>query len=193
MADSMRLIGPSAPGFQTQTIFSLQIIMTDNDGKEVVVGTASELSPSQDRSNTIVGGVGIGDRILEVVPGRSKYDLSIKKFALWKKPIYSIFGYHPDVRMIAEMQRPFDIKTYHIDPNVPDTRVAASQTSGSPAVDYTTDRPNFIVTIYKGCVIKKLSRRMEYSNEAVIVDDVECDVTAILNGKATLPSLSDLV
>lgn len=193
MADAMRLLGPSAPGYQTATAFSLQIIMTDNDGKEVVVGTAAELAPRQNRTNTPIGGVGIGDRNLEIVPGRSKFGLRLKKFLLWKKPIQTILGAHADVRMIAEMQRPFDIKTYHINPNVPDTTQAATSSSGTPAADYTTDRPEFITTIYKGCVINQWSRTYSVENEAVISDEVEVDVTAILNGKATLPPLLDLV
>lgn len=189
----MKLIGPSAPGYNTSTTFSIQIIVTDNDGREVQVGTAAEITPSHTRSTTIVGGVGMGDRMLERVPGRSEYKLTMKKFALWKKPIQTIFGYHPDTRMLAEFQRPFEVKVYHIDPNTPDTKLAATQTSGTPIADYTSGRPNFITTIYKGCVLTSWTRRQEYGSESVITDEVEIDVTSIVNGKVTLPSLTDLV
>jgi len=167
------LYGPSAPGVRTQTIFSLQVVIGSSDGTtpDVQIGTATELSPNHERSNTLIGGVGIGDRIMEIVPGRSKYSVSLKKFSLWTKKLAEIFGYSRDFRMLAEMQRPFDIKVYHVNPN---------------------NKDEVEVTIYRNCVIRSWRRRQEWSDEVVIADDVEVDVTSIDANKTLWPSLSEL-
>ena len=167
------LKGPSAPGVRTQTIFSLQVFTTDDEGKEVQIGTAMEISPSHDRTNTPVGGVGIGDRIMEIVPGRTKYSLSLRKFSLWTKRLQQIFGYNKDFRMLAEMQRPFDIRVYHLNPN--------------PGADNEIE-----VTIYKDCVISRWQRRQEWAEEVVIADEVDVDVTMIHANKMLWPSLANL-
>jgi hypothetical protein len=168
------LLGPSAPSVRAQTIFSLQVFTTDDEGKEVQIGTAMEISPSHERTNTPVGGVGIGDRIMEIVPGRTKYTLSMKKFSLWTKKLQQVFGYNKDFRMLAEMQKPFDVRVYHLNPN--------------PGKESEID-----VTVYKDCVISSWKRKQEWGDDVVISDDVEVDVTSIHANKMLWPSLSNLM
>jgi len=172
-----KLYGPSAPGVRTQTVFSLQVVIGqyDNPSADVLIGTATDISPDHSRTNTLIGGVGIGDRIMEIVPGRSKYSVSLKKFSLWTKRLAEVFGYSGDFRMLAEMQKPFDIKVYHVNPNYPndDSKVEA--------------------TIYRDCVIREWRRRQEWSDEVVIADEVTVDVTSIhANNGPLWPSLTEL-
>lgn len=167
----MRLLGPSAPGIATQTTFSLQVVIKDNEQKDRVVGTAKEITPSQTRTNTPVGGVGIGDRILELVPGRTSYTLKLSKFSLWKKPVQAVLGYSPDERMLAQWQVPFDIKTYHVDPNKTDS---------------------FILTVYRGCQINNISRTQQYDDDVTLVDEVEIDCARIDGNIVTLPEIGEI-
>jgi len=171
-----QILGPSAPGVKAQTVFSLQIAIGqwDNAAADVQIGTATEISPNQERTNTLIGGVGIGDRIMEIVPGRSKYSVTLKKFSLWSKRLSEVFGYNKDFRMLAEMQKPFDIKVYHVNPN-PDNKGGEIE-----------------VTIYRDCVIKSWRRRQEWADEVVIADEVEVDVTMIHANKQLWPSFTDL-
>jgi len=171
-----QILGPSAPGVSTQTVFSLQIAIGqwDNDQPDVQIGTATEVTPNQERTNTLIGGVGIGDRIMEIVPGRTKYSVTLRKFSLWTKRLAEIFGYNKDFRMLAEMQKPFDIKVYHVNPN-PDNQGGEIE-----------------VTIYRDCVIKSWRRRQEWADEVVIADEVEVDVTSIHANKELWPKLNDL-
>lgn len=177
MAD-YKILGPSAPGVQSQTVFSLQVFAGQwgNDADDVQIGTATDLTPSHERTNTLVGGVGIGDRIMEIVPGRSRYTISMKKFSLWTKRLAQILGFKrgQDIRMLAEMQAPFDIKVYHINPNPDD------------------EGTNAEVTIYRDCVIKSWRRRQEWGEEVVIADEVEMDVTYIHGDSEIWPPLSNL-
>lgn len=177
MAD-YKILGPSAPGVRTQTVFSLQIFIGqwESDTDDVQVGTATEASPNHERTNTLIGGVGIGDRIMEIVPGRSRYTLTLKKFSLWTKKLAQVLGFNngEDIRMLAEMQKPFDIKVYHINPN-PDN-----------------EGTNAEVTIYRDCVIRSWRRRQEWSDEVVIADEIEVDVTYIHGETDPWPQLSNL-
>src|SRR5271157_5548619 len=138
-----QLLGPSAPGVKTQTTFSLQVFVTDDDGNDVQIGTATEINPSHNRTNTLIGGVGIGDRIMEIVPGRTHYTISLKKFSIWTKNIQQIFGYSADFRMLAEMQSAFDIRVFQINPNTGDVNT----------------------TVYKDCVINKWERTQQWADE----------------------------
>jgi len=165
-----QLLGPSAPGVKTQTTFSLQVFVTDDDGNDVQIGTATEINPSHNRTNTLIGGVGIGDRIMEIVPGRTHYTISLKKFSIWTKNIQQILGYSADFRMLAEMQSAFDIRVFQINPNTSDV----------------------ITTVYKDCVINKWDRTQQWENEVVIADDVELDVTMIHANTMLWPSLASL-
>jgi len=171
------ILGPSAPGIRSQTVFSLQVFagQWENSEQDVQIGTATELTPTQERTNSLIGGVGIGDRIMEIVPGRSKYSLTLKKFSLWQKKLAEIFGFAngKDIRMLAEMQMPFDIKVYHLNPN--------SETSDTMEV-----------TIYRDCVIKSWRRKQEWADEVVIADDVEVDVTMIHANTVPFPTLSNI-
>jgi hypothetical protein len=110
---------------------------------------------------------------MEIVPGRSKYSVTLKKFSLWSKTLSQVFGYDQDFRMLAEMQTPFDIKVYHVNPNP----------SANGAIE---------VTIYRNCVIKSWRRRQEWADEVVIADEVEVDVTMIHANKQLWPQLTNL-
>ena len=167
----MRLLGPSAPGIDTQTTFSLQVVIKDHEGKKRLVGTAKEITPTQTRTNTPVGGVGIGDRILELVPGRTQYSLKLSKFSLWKKPIQAVLGYSPEERMVAQWQFPFEIETYHINPNSTD---------------------NFIKTVYRGCQIKEMSRTQQYDDDVTLIDEVDIDCARIDGNIVTLPDIGEI-
>lgn len=173
MAD---LLGPSAPGVRTQTTFSLQIWMTDDSGRSIQVGTINNLSPSQTRTNKPIGGVGIGDRRIEIVPGLSNYTLTLEKVALWDKALSQIFGYPADVRMLAEMQKPFDILQQHINP--------------TPAADRPNPNvPDILITVYRKCVISSWERQQRWGDDVVIADRVTVDVTSIDDNDPSLKSL----
>lgn len=168
------ILGPSAPGVRTQTVFSLQVFTTDDEGHEVQIGTATELSPTHERTNTLVGGVGIGDRIMEIVPGRTKYSITLRKFSLWTKNIQQILGFDKNFRMLAEMQKPFDIRVYHLNPN--------------------PDKADEIqVTVYKDCVLNRWDRKQEWTDEVVIADECTVDVTMIHANNMPWPSLDTLL
>jgi hypothetical protein len=168
-----QLLGPSAPGYRAMTIFSLQIFTTDDEGRDVQIGTAMEFSPNHTRTNTPVGGVGIGDLMMEIVPGRSRYTVSLRKFSLWNKRIQQVFGYNKDFRMLAEMQAPFEIRVFHLNPN-PESE------------------DEIEVTVYTGCVIASWDRKQEWQDDVTIVDDISVDVTRIHANKMLWPSLSAL-
>lgn len=180
------LLGPSAPNVRTQTTFGLQIVMVTDDNEPVQIGTAVKATPSHKRTNTRVGGVGIGDRIMEYVPGLTSYTLSIEKFAMWNKVIQQIFGFDPRVRMLAEMQKPFDVYTYHLNP-VGTTEKGLFSNNGL------VEDANIITTIYRDCVISTWDRSQEYKEEVTIVDNMEVDVTRIEGPPpGNLPQLSNL-
>lgn len=173
MAD---LLGPSAPGVRSQTTFSLQIWMTDDTGQPVQVGTMNNFSPSQRRTNKAIGGVGIGDRRIEIVPGVSSYTLSLEKVAFWDKALSQIFGYPVDVRMLAEMQKPFDIIQQHINP--------------TPAADRPNpNTPDILITVYRKCVISSWDRTQRWGDDVTITDRIDVDVTSIDDGDPSLKSL----
>ena len=178
MATQFQLLGPSAPGVRTKTSFSLQLWVKDDTGAFVQIGTCKEFSPSQDRRNTRIGGVGIGDRTLEIVPGLSKYTVKANKFALWEKTISSCFGYRmpgqatgQGIRMLAFMQAPITIYQIHVDPNDPN---------------------NLLKTVYNGCVISRWNTPQKWDDDVTIIDDVEFDVTSIDDGNSSLVSLAQV-
>lgn len=172
----MSLLGPSAPSVRTQTTFSLQIWMTDNTGQPVQVGTISNFSPSHRRTNKAIGGVGIGDRRIEIVPGVSNYTLSLEKVALWDKTLSQIFGYPVDVRMLCEMQKPFDIVQQHINP--------------TPASERANQNvPDIQITVFRKCVISSWERTQRWGDDVTITDRMEVDVTSIDDGDPSLKSL----
>lgn len=178
MAD---ILGPSAPAVRSQTTFALSLWATDDTGKVIQLGTCKEFTPNQDKRNTLVGGVGIGDRILEIVPGRSKYTLRITKFALWEKSVAKAFGYKmpggngDGIRMIANMQLPIDIIQIHLKPNATDQAVEQA-----------------VTTVYKKCVLSRWNRPQRWDDDVTIVDEVEFDVTSIDDGTNSLYDLSQV-
>jgi len=166
------LLGPSAPNVRTQTTFGLQIVMIDDDNNAVQIGTAKEITPVHTRSNTPVGGVGIGDRRMEIVQGLTSYTVALKKFSLWGKRIQQVCGFDSEVRMLAEMQTPFDIYTYHLNP-------AGTTEKGLFINDGEVADSNIITTIYRDCVINNWNRSQVYAEDVTIVDEVDVDVTRI--------------
>jgi hypothetical protein len=163
---------------RTKTTFSLQLWVKNDDNNYIQIGTCKEFSPSQDRRNTLVGGVGIGDRILEIVPGRSKYNVKANKFSLWEKSIAQILGYRmpgqasgDGIRMLAFMQAPITIYQIHVDPNDPN---------------------NILQTVFRGCVVSRWNTPQKWDDDVTIIDDVEFDVTSIDNGDSSLVNLSQV-
>ena len=179
------LLGPSAPDVKTQTTFGLQIVMIDDEDNAVQVGTATNATPSHQRSNTKVGGVGIGDRIMEIVPGLTSYTLSLTKFSLWNKYIYQVLGYNVNIRMLAEMQTPFDVYTYHLNPTGT-TSKGIFVNSGEVADS------NIVTTIYRDCVVSSWNRTQQYDADVTISDVVEMDVTRIEGSPQSLADLPEL-
>ena len=75
--------------------------------------------------------------------------------------------------MLAEMQKPFDIRVYHLNPN--------------PGQE-----DDIQVTIYKDCVLSRWQRKQEWTDEVVIADECDVDVTMVHSNKMLWPSLSNL-
>jgi hypothetical protein len=169
----MPLYGPAAPATQTQTTYTLQVFFTPKDkagnpiGDPLQLGTVYEITPRHSRRNSPIGGVGIGDRRLELVPGRTDYTITLHKFSIWTKTLQQIMGRPVNERMLAELQIPFDIVVEHINPGSEDVHV----------------------TIYRDCQIREWRRTQRWSDEVYIADELDVDVRMIQSDD---PSITDI-
>lgn len=135
------------PNTKSATAFALKVFTPDDAGKYRQIGVLQQLNPSHTRSGTPVGGVGMGDIIGEIVPGRTAYTLAVEYFVLYKRRFFEALGYDASFRMLAELQTPLDIEEQLTPP---------------------TDTSNPIITWYRGCVVTDSSNTQRWDTETVI-------------------------
>ena len=152
------------PDTQTATAFAVKVFMPNQQGQYAQIGTIKNINLTDDRGDTVIGGVGIGDRIIEYVPGRTGHSLAVSYFTLYKRSLFQALGIDDSVRMLSELVNSFIMYQEMPPPN--------------------GDEP--IVTWYRGCVVTAWGKTQQYEADTVIVETATIRYASADDGSSAL-------
>lgn len=173
-------------------------------GEPQLIGTISSFGISSSRTIEPIRGIGIGDHIVEMVPGQSDpVELSVTKFALSMVNIFQEFGYQGGVdglvRALKHHRYPVDIKHELLVSNrandgnglpiaAQPTNVSGSAEEGYVGADDLSDF-GVIVTWFEGCWFSSYSVTYPVDSAAITEDATitVTDVTGDSQGIIVLP------
>lgn len=177
--------------------------------KPELVGAISSFGISSSRNLEPIRGIGLGDHIIEIVPGQSEpLSISITHFALSMEGVMQAFGYKGGVdgvvRALKHHRYPIDIKHELLVSNMPELGGAKATGQGSlnpptkvagATSKNSDDLSQFLalVTWYEGCWFQDYSITYPVDTAAISeeVTLLVTDVTGDPNGSILLPSGSD--
>lgn len=167
-----------------------------------LIGAISSFGMSSSRTLEPLRGIGLGDHIIEIVPGQSEpISLSVTHFALSMEGIMQAFGYKSGVdglvRALKHHRFPIDIKHELLmstlaNPAIPSSVGVkqATRTAGF-AVGYEDDLTQFkvLITWFEGCWFQDYSITYPVDTAAITEEStlLVTDVTADPNGAPILP------
>lgn len=155
------MLQPRVPNTQTATAFAVKVLMKDNAGTWRHIGVISKLSLSDTRSGTPVGGMGLGDHIAEIVPGRTGHQLSAEYFTLYRRTLFQALGLADTVRMLSEIMRAVDIQQQMRRP----------------------DTGEVISTWYRGCVVTNWGKEQAWGDSTIITETATIQYASADDGK----------
>lgn len=179
---------------------------TDTKGGNIspdqLVGTISSFGITSTKNVEAIRGIGLGDHIVEMVPGQSEpVELQVTKFLMGLENIHQAFGYTGGVdgivRALKHHRYPVDIKHEILVSTVAESTVANNSTLSNPTVinngpSTGGDISNYkafanrdslqlfkaIVTWYEGCWFTSFS--VTYGSDAsAITEDASIVVTDV--------------
>ena len=167
-----------------------------------LIGAISSFGISSSRTLETVRGIGMGDHIIEIVPGQSEpIELQITKFAMSLANTFQEFGYRGGVdglvRALKHHRYPIDIKHELListkiknSENLPSTSVYAAKQVGNVGTTE-DDLSDFqvLVTWFEGCWFESFS--VTYPIESAAISEESSlkvtDVSGNPDGKIVLP------
>lgn len=170
-----------------------------------LVGAISSFGMSSSRNLEPIRGIGLGDHIIEIVPGQSEpISLSITHFALSMEGVMQAFGYKGGVegvvRALKHHRYPVDVKHELLVSNLTELGGGAAAglsdlTTGPNAGKNADDLSQFkaLVTWYEGCWFQDYSITYPVDTAAISeeVTMMVTDVTGDPRGSILLPSGKD--
>jgi hypothetical protein len=177
---------------QTHTIISSRSKIFAYNGNETTntmeqVGVTSKFGVQQSRDVTPVSGIGYGDIIAELVPGRQgPIQLSVNRTAMYLLGIFQVFGYKGGidgaVRALRHHRWPFDIRHEIIFSD----RAQSPTPSAGQAVATTnfekgkTGALKALITLFESCWMT--SHNTDYSTDgAAVAEDVAISCTDMVD------------
>jgi len=170
-------------------LFAPQYNSGEPNGRYTKMGLVSEFTPPTDsREMTHLHGIGYGDQVAEVVPGKSAdYKFDITRSALWTANIMQMFGYRAGtdglVRALKYHRYPFDMKVEEVFSTI-GTRIASAGEAGMETYTGNDDSREDMVgllamnTYYETCWIENYSYSVSYDT-AIITEKISASVTDI--------------
>ena len=210
MVTSSSYIYDYGPEVNTRAVVSQKVRLlaydvnnTTEEQPESQIGALSNFSVTDSRSNEALRGVGVGDRIMELIPGVTSTTISASRAALWLQNVMQAFGYKSGidgiVRSLRHHRWPFDIKQEmvfseieNLPPvgktdnfnslfqeifNISPTTVK-SEGLPSKVSEADLDR-NVLVTIYEGCWFNQCTTTFN-SDSALVVENCNIDVSDVV-------------
>ncbi len=151
------------------------------------IGTLSTFDWSESRALDPVRGVGMGDRVAELVPGVTEpTSLTLNRTVLYTSGIVQELGYRGGVdglvRSLRQHKWPFDLRQELVFSELVTNRDQAAITIKVTPTDATD--PNFcLVTYYEACWMQSISSSYP-SDSAIVMEDCSCLASDCTDGSS---------
>lgn len=180
---------------QKNRIFS-KPYSTEKGSTEKQIGVLSTFDFTESRSVDPVRGVGIGDRIVELVPGITEpMGLTLNRTLMYTAGIIQELGYRGGVdglvRSLRHHKWPFDIRSELVFSELVTALDQSAILIKKTETEASSSTPNFaLITYFEGCWVESYTASFP-SDSSIVTEDCSAKATDVTDGTSTYGNTVD--